>query len=351
MRIEGTPDSLPPQKLPVSVVRVGNTYRFLVESVKDGEGVLRLSNGAIIRARIESSFVPGRWYKAVAVREGQKVVLQQLARPDQSPRSALRSLGLPQDQIAEQVVRAFVGQHVSLDRRALQTAYRRLSHSSREQRQEKARLSAILHDKGLLDSEEVWNRLEAMVAGPGNYSRQDDSDRKRRRSNEELPRPTYERQKLVDAISASFATTDNASDLLHIFNHVTGSDDHWVVIPLRVSENTSQYATLRLRIPKRALRGAPKREIPLDLAILDVREDNNEWTFSLRPNQSGSKELQVSLLRQTGPAPSKAQKAAFEHALQEIGARFVGSTDDVPPVYDFSLDKSGDIIPNADVEA
>jgi hypothetical protein len=353
MRIEGAPDNAPSPKHSSSTLRVGKIYRFLVESSARGRGVLRLSNGAVIKARLDGHFVSGKWYQATAVRRAGHVVLQQANALTGSPVQAASKLGLPQDKVSEAIIRAFIREQLTLDPRALKTAYRRVSRGPAERREERARLTAILHRKGLLESEDLWERLIGVIDADGS----DHHHRRDERGTEERGHRSgttvRERKKqLRDSVAASVVTTDVPNDLLQLFNHVAGDQDHWMMIPLRASQSESQHATLRLHVPGHMLDSSPRKEIDFDFAILDVKEGENEWTFALRRLEQGEQRLEVSLLREKGRSPTERERSAFEAALKRIGVSFSPETgsNESTPSDGFSQGASGDILPNADIE-
>lgn len=315
--------------------------------------MLRLADGSVIRARLDGLFQTGHWYTANAVRKGMSVVLQHVPKTKVNSVPVASDLGLPHDRVAEAIVRAFVREHLSLDPRVLQTAYRRVSRAPSERREERARLTAILAHKGLLESEELWQHLESIMDGDRGGAWNGNGKRQDRDAQDASSGPDGKEKNLLDGVASSVTTSDEADDLLQLFNHVTANDDHWILIPLRVGNDQSRHATLRVHVPSQMLDLPSQRAISYDFAILEVREGEEEWTFALRREGVGHERLEILMVRQKGRSPTRGELRRLETALMGLGACFRHEDDgDLGEVSDgFSLPTTGDIIPNADIEA
>ncbi len=222
--------------------------------------------------------------------------------------------GLPEGD-AEAVVRAFVRSGLPLQSERLALAWLRVRSATRLSIPERARMAAILEDKGLLDSSALWQRAMAALSGDG-------GSRDRRKRDDRPPE-----RHLSDEIRKAFEGRDEADDPLQIVNHSAGRDDHWVVVPLELDGTPGFSAVVKMRFPRHPIGGGVGGGAVCGTftdALLDIRDGQRRWTFGLVPS---GEELRVVLLgvpSQTAGATEEldAVLAPLRDRLSALGASF-----------------------------
>jgi len=283
-------------------MKSGDTLRVFVEGRRGSELSVR-AGGLRFRARIAGDVAPGRWYRVEVVSTGRTTVLRTLERPPAPVDfgSLTRAHGLPRGD-AEAVVRAFVHSGLPLQSDRLALAWRRVSASERLSLAERARLAAVLEDKGLLDSVTVWERAVQSVSGGtqgshgetrgdvpdeerGDEGRDDQDDRDGAGDDETDPVSTSSDDVGIAAsdIRAAFSATHDPSDALQLLNHSRGRLGNWVVIPLEFGGAKDFSAALKMRLPP----GEATGRRSFVEAVLDIRAGADRWTFGLIPGEVG----------------------------------------------------------------
>jgi hypothetical protein len=235
----------------------------------------------------------------------------------------------------EAVLAGFIRTGLPLAPDRLQLAMRRLRSAERLTVAERARLAAILEDKGLLDSDVLWERAVEAAGGemrrddPGSRGgdrdegerfqshdddpegsgdeREDQGDEAQDRRDEvqdardagqdrsgqesggeEGRDPGSDRGEglaravpsLAEGLRRMLTTESPLWNALQLINHRRGRGDQWVVVPLRFRGADDFRASLRIRggLDQRA--DTPD-QVTFREAILDVHDGDERWTFSL----------------------------------------------------------------------
>jgi len=120
------------------------------------------------------------------------------------------------------------------------------------------RLAALLQDKGLTPTEALVADLETVILGTYADGRGSHNPRRHHRNNPSRGRPPL----AVD--------TETADHGVQIFNHLTGKNGQWVILPVGTNEGPS--GSLQLFYPGQSA--------VYDRAVLTVRSDPYYWGFS-----------------------------------------------------------------------
>ncbi len=270
-----------------------------------------------IHARMNGDVQPGNWYRVMVVRSGPSLVLRTVeSRPVPLDSAALaRSHGLPAG--AEAVVRAFVQSGLPLQNERLALAWRMVRSSSRLSISERARLAAVLEDKGLLGSRAVYDRAVAAAGGDHEQRRdqhardQDDSAEERRHESASADDVVA----LAEGLRRAFGREDENGDLLQLINHRAGREENWVIVPLEFVDAPQFTASVKMRLPLPAA-GSEGGPPGFAEAILDVRDEANRWTFGIRPAE---RTLRVTLL--AAPAEVSGSESDLRPALAPLERR------------------------------
>lgn len=324
---------------------------------------LRVRVGSLrFTARLQGDVRPGAWYRAVVTRSGSATVFKTVERaPSPVDVSTLaRSHGLNSVE-GEAVLEGFIRTGLPLASDRLQLAMRRLRSAERLSVSERARLAAILEDKGLLDSDVLWERA---VEAAGGEMRRDDTGRRegdrdggertgphdddsegsgdeREDEGDASQDPRDEPQgreapagdrggglvraapALAEGLRRIFTTESPLRHALQLINHRRGRGDQWVVVPLRFHGTDEFRASLRIRGGLEQRAGAPE-QVTFREAILDVHDGDERWTFSLT-NGEGRMTVTVLEVPEAVVAGDDVPSDLFlplEEALDEHGIAF-----------------------------
>mgnify|MGYP006290489769 CR=1 FL=1 len=333
----------------------------------------------VLTARVQGDVRPGGVYRAEVVSTGRTLVLRTLERPaERLDAGALaRSHGLPSGHDSEAVIRAFVRSGLPLQAERLALALRRVRSSPRLTVAERARLAAVLEDKGLLDANAAWDRA---VVGAGGGSSDDErggadergrgagehNDPDRRGSDDrhdsdasdpaqDAPGESPQQPAIGAAeVEGAFRAGPEADDLLQLVNHRAGRDDTWVLVPIEFGSGVDLSASVRMRLRhpsgSAATGGAASGGQPRFLeAVLDVRSAGGRWTFAIHP-AGGS--LRVNVLATPGASELEAPPwSELAERLGRLGIDFDHSLMSKDSNDGFSTEESAAIIQSIDSRA
>ncbi len=333
----------------------------------------------VLHARVQGDVRPGGTYRAEVVSTGRTLVLRTLERPaERLDATALaRAHSLPPGSDSEAVVRAFVRSGLPLQAERLALALRRVRSTLRLSVAERARLAAVLEDKGLLDAREAWDRSIVGAGGgtddgrreeeSGGRDRRSSGDRRRGTSDDEvdrgkpidqagLPTEANEHPEGGVEVSEAFRPGDHADDVLQLVNHRSGREDAWILVPIEFAEGADLHASVRMRLRHPSEPGAADEPARFLEAVLDVRSGGQRWTFGIRPI---GESLRVNALA----APQRAGESSpsgggggppwdeLAERLQRIGIDFDLTLMSKDSNDGFSTEESADIIQSIDSRA
>ena len=330
-----------PPRSPASSLslRPGDRLHVYVEGRSGGFYTLRVGSH-LLKAGFQTDLRPGTWYYAEVVRSGSTTLFRTLEqRPATMDWAALaRMHSLPQGD-AESVVRAFVQSGLPLQSERLALAWLRVRSTTRLSLPERARLAAVLEDKGLLDAPTLWERAVAAASGDaGNHDRRDGGSRPRER-------------RLAEEIPKAFEGREEADDPLQLVNHAAGRGEHWIVVPLEFEGASDFSATVKMRFPRHTEGGGASGSF-ID-AVLDIRDAERRWTFGLIPLGDELRVVVLAFPEDTARAKTELARvlAPLQDRLRALGADF--SVRLVPSEANdgFSLDDAPDIMRAVDGSA
>lgn len=320
----------------------------------------------VLQARVQGDVRPGGAYRAEVVRTGRTLVLRTLERPaERLDATALaRAHSLPPGSDSEAVVRAFVRSGLPLQAERLALALRRVRSTLRLSVAERARLAAVLEDKGLLEAQEAWDRsIVGAGGGSDDGQREDESGGRNSRSSGDrrrgAPDDEGERGEPLEGsvdVSEAFRPGGRADDVLQLVNHRSGREDAWILVPIEFAEGADLHASVRMRLrhpSEPGVAGEPTRFLE---AVLDVRSAGERWTFGIHPT---GESLRVNALA----APERAGEASsggvggelpwdeLAERLRRIGIDFDLTLMSKDSNDGFSTEESADIIQSIDSRA
>ena len=246
----------------------GREYRFSVISARGRIARILLESGIRLTATLSEAVTTGRTYVGRAVTTSSLRIASPSSEAAVTRPSVPVELGLPDSAASRAVIRAFVASGLPLFAHTLQRALRRVeTDSSRLSLSERARLAALLEDRGLTD-EQSWATMSSLLG--------DDSGGEREPQNRDEDRKKDSRQ-LEHALTRSIRFTRSGDHPLQFFNHVRGGSDHWIVIPFSVE---NQRGTIRLKVMP-ASTDEPVKRIEFSAAVIEVRSVRNRTVFGL----------------------------------------------------------------------
>ncbi len=367
-----------------SSLRVGQTVRLVVEG-RRGDALLVRIGTRVLTARVQGDVRPGGVYRAEVVSTGRTLVLRTLERPagpaERLDAGALaRSHGLPSGHDSEAVIRAFVRSGLPLQAERLSLALRRVRSSPRLTVAERARLAAVLEDKGLLDANAAWDRAVVGAGGGSSDDGRDGADERGRGAGEhndpdrrgsddrhdsdasdpaqDAPDDSPQQPAIAAAeVETAFRAGPEADDLLQLVNHRAGRDDTWVLVPIEFGSGVDLSASVRMRLRHPSGGGAASGAQPRFLeAVLDVRSAGGRWTFAIHP-AGGS--LRVNALATPGASELDASDRTVDappwselaERLGRLGIDFDHSLMSKDSNDGFSTEESAAIIQSIDSRA
>lgn len=286
-----------------SSLRAGQIVRLVVEGRRGDALSVRIGT-RVVRARVQGDVRPGGAYRAEVVSTGRTLVLRTLERPTEPLDAAAlaRAHSLPAGTDSEAVVRAFVRSGLPLQAERLALALRRIRSSQRLSVAERARLAAVLEDKGLLDAQEAWDRAVVGAGGGSADEKRDgargddapsggrDDQQGRDTPAEQADDPSDGSSDAadlvigVDDLREAFRAGGEADDVLQLVNHRRGREDAWILVPIEFRGDVDLHASVRLRLRHPSAVNAPGEPPRFLEAVLDVRSEGRRWTFAIRPS-------------------------------------------------------------------
>ncbi len=247
----------------------------VVKALTDSKWLLAIG-GRVFPATSEVGLRPGQVLAARVHLEAGRVFLQlteQLAESGAFRRSGpiLERLGLPQDERAAQLLRAFMREGLALDSERFTRIHRVAGRLAIEQLGD-LRLLAILDRKGFGELIELWTQIQHLLTGIRDRDSSRDQERRRRQGGERDRRegrgtagvgedslsaapPSAADSGEVGLLAGELRaqmrrSVEEAEHLLQLFNHsrerrpASATDHerrHWVVIPLELERLRTRY--------------------------------------------------------------------------------------------------------------
>jgi hypothetical protein len=335
----------------------------------------RLRSGQLVQARVLKKLAPSKWllgiggrvmsaYSERALAVGMRFQAQVRIRAGtlfldpqgnaSSGDAALRfiaSEGLPRDAVSLTIVRALLRSGMALDPARIRNLYTFFKNRENVS-QRSVRAYLLMQEKGLEPSQRGLDRfLDALDGFSGRHGGEghaggreagdeqagtgrDGSQKRRRRQSE--PKEPEEAIKAV-----AHRREDDATDLLHAFNHLRDDGGHWIVVPFSLEDDEDSYrGSMRIRFAGRS----PSFE----RAIVSMqRGEGDAWELELVGRGEGRR---ARLLYPGDAPPAENVIKGLERALSRLG---VGELDVEPEASSdgFSTDDGLDILKGIDTEA
>ncbi len=217
----------------------------------------------------------------------------------------------------------------------LTRAMRRVAAESRLGLTERARLAALLVDKGLIDGDAVWDAAVDALSGRGSRDEGAAGDEHGRHrsggrdrsdgSDDGSTQFDLDARALAQSIREFVETPDQAGHPIHLFNHIAGRD-HWIVVPIAITESPADAAaatharlrgSLRIRMTE-THRSTTARSFGFEEAVIVLDCDDRRWSIGLYRDRDA---LSATLL----DAPlDDAQLGDLAERLARCGVRFRG---------------------------
>ncbi len=233
----------------------------------------------------------------------------------------------------DDVTQAFVRSGLSLGESRLETVRRMLAGRSGLDLRSRARLLAILDEKGLLDAPTVRQAIVESLFGKDS---RDDTSGDRPRDGDARHEEASEKSRIdspVHTVHADHSPVADAQEALQLFNHRRGAHGHWVILPLDPPEEMGFAAALAIHhMDGRETRWTPST----DSAYLHVWRGEERVVFRLRQQDE-----RLSIEQIAGGELS--EDAEFQSWLTNAGATFTASTTDGVSNDGFS-DEDGPVI-------
>ncbi len=290
-----------------------------------------LQNGQLVQARVVKALTQSKWLLAihgktypatsnVPVRVGDilaaRVELQagriflHLTNAETARQSTpiLERLGLPQDDRAAQLLRAFFREGLAIDPERFTRIHRHAARLGLEQPQD-LRLLIVLDRKGLSELLDLWSELQHLVL-PRRDQQQDSEQRKRRNPHRgraaeagdgadaaeavESVEHRAEVAELSSTLRSQFTRAHGeppgrAGAALQIFNHVKhstargGEEGHWIAVPLRIERGELRYTGVARVLLKP--RGSFSR------ATVELQGERRRWGVEWWNGRSGTRKI------------------------------------------------------------
>ncbi|TVQ24840.1 MAG: hypothetical protein EA382_08015 [Spirochaetaceae bacterium] len=360
MSVEGA-SSAPPPGPRAPRLTPGQHYHLFVRRV-DSDSAEGVVAGRVVRLPA-GDLEPGRWYVARADRgaRGVRLVVLGGASADATAAAFLRDAGpiasegrtaigltvgpSPQtgDAGIEQLILSFLRSGMPVGDADLTRAMRRVAAESRLGLTERARLAALLVDKGLIDGDAVWDAAVEALSGRGSRDEGRAGDERGRDrsgasnrgdgsgdgsddgSDDGSTRFDLDARALAQSIRGFVETPDEAGHPIHLFNHIAGRD-HWIVVPIALSGSPPDAAaatyprlrgSLRIRMTE-SRRSTTPRSFGFEEAVIVLDCDDRRWSIGLYRDRDA---LSATVL----DAPvDDAQLDDLSQRLARCGVRFRG---------------------------
>jgi hypothetical protein len=252
--------------------------------------------GRVLPASSEVELTPGQRLKAVVDIQGNRIILKIAGEAADPIRELVQRQGLQPGEAVESLVTAFLRSGLSITPDRLLHA-RQLLERFRLDPKKFARLIAILLSKGINPrSPGLEHLLHVLVYG------EEDQGRDRGRGRRHSPDPEQLARQLQKDVEPA---QDGEASSLQVFNHLRGSDQTWVVIPISYSfeGGGTVVGTVRLRFNTSTQR--------TDRLVVAARSSGGgKWSFLLNP--------QTSEMHVFGDSPDKPAKAELDVLLLKL---------------------------------
>lgn len=274
----------------VSLKVVGRSSAGYEVSVKG----MRLSVTSAIPLK-EGSIMQAR----VFIRGGS--VVFQAAQSEARAAEYLRDAGLPDDGLSRLLLRAFKAAGLPLQPELLSRGLQRFRAAKRHD-EGTAGFIAAMFDKGLDAPSDVIDHLYGLGKDGGRRRGRNDN----RRKEEDGPPPEEHIKEIVKA--------GEGEDPVHLFNHIAGSKDHWVIIPLSTPrEYGALEGSLRLRLDKATWK-------PLDMHLF-CRSGEGAWKFTLSDLPGPGGRIQIRTNRHPDGRTVSEELAKLRQKLHNLGVK------------------------------
>ncbi|MEE8441661.1 MAG: hypothetical protein V3S41_08075 [Spirochaetia bacterium] len=325
----------------------GGSLRVFVEKVGAGGSVVLRIEGRRILATTQFPLRKGQWYVMRPQQVAGRLSLRLESKVSRlvMPAEIVRSAGMSDDAISEAVVRAFIRSGLPLLPARLQRAYRKVLSVSRGRHREVkelARLEALAEGKGLVFEDDLWD----VIGSYGSRGQQDgggDSGAHARRGAKGVGGGRSVEPKESD-VRGSFRLSAEADHPIHLFNHVVGEGDHWIVVPID-APGADLQASLRIRIPRGYALGTDRSLPAVREAVLVATCEGSRWVFGLQPTGSG---LRAVLLSQSDGRANVSGLSDLAVRLGNLGIRFDHDRIAVQLDDGFSQNDAPDIMTSVD---
>ncbi len=221
------------------IIKSGDTLSLkMVRSLGSGTWQASLKGKLLTVTTGGLSFKPGAVITVRALWDGDRLVLKMKGDVPDLPMET----GLPADATTRNIIDAFIRSSMHLSPVKLQELYQFLKKHNISDRKS-IRLIAIMMDKGLPLEKSMVDVMVSAIQGERNRKRQNEENQEGEQQ-EERERDIQENAEIVQTDQDPIAY-----DTLRLFNHIRGSHDNWIIIPVLVEHDTITIkGSLRCRL-------------------------------------------------------------------------------------------------------
>ena len=265
MRVQPNPS---PSPVPSNSFPPGSTVAGRVLS-REGDSAVAMIGSRRVSLRFEGAVPASGPFRATVLKADASGLVVRIVRdsrpeaPQSSGRGAVLARSLP-----DPVTHAFLRSSLPLAQDRTDVVRRLVRGESESEQRGKARLYAILEEKGLLLSESVRGALRRVLFGSDNTSDDDHRDR-------EDPSDSSQKGHAGEAEPQSPPSAPE-HDEVALFNHSRGASGQWVVLP--IASDLFPDATIALAVQFRSP-GPVKWNGATDHAFLHVSRGDERLVF------------------------------------------------------------------------
>ncbi|MFP4206165.1 MAG: hypothetical protein ACLFRR_08580 [Spirochaetaceae bacterium] len=262
-------------------LRSGETVRATVLKQLTPTKWLLGIRGRVVSAHAERTLNAGSAFFARVRAEGSTVYLEPY-RQTGGGEAALRFLkteGLPRDDLSLMILRAFTRSGLALDPERMRSVYAFFRHRG-DASPRTVRAYLLMQEKGLLPSEEGFDRfIEALAGGggehPGGRRHGERRGGERHKGGDGRPAADVVRE-------AVERREEEPGHLVHAFNHLRDTGGHWVVVPFGFQvDDTAYRGSIRMRFT------GERPTFERAAVSLEAEEEGaGAWQFELVPARS-----------------------------------------------------------------
>ncbi|MBN2049325.1 MAG: hypothetical protein JW760_02675 [Spirochaetales bacterium] len=258
--------------------------------------------GVRLQVAAQTSLVPGERINARVFFQGNRILFQ-TGSPEIRSDHFFMDAGIPKDSLSKGIIQAFQQSGLPLKPELIITARRLLEKADRKE-PFSIRLLSLLLDKKIQVSPDALNIL---------CSLDDDRGSRKRRQGQSQKKKEEENPETTDQITDLFQQ-DNREHPLHLFNHLKGSRDHWVLIPFNSRRQGNEVnGSLRLRLDK-------VTGIPLEM-YMHCGTVDRDWWFSLPTPEGKKKILDIRTDRMPESGPKQEEIIKLRQKLHNLGVK------------------------------